>query len=106
VNHQLQQLFYFCLEAKGLFFGDSHLMSSFVDQGLNRPGKYWDTGKDFKTFCDGNIRARRRKAAQRHADFRKAVRSTSTAAPHQVHQIIDLRCRMALARKLLLLGEL
>jgi hypothetical protein len=28
VNHQLQQLFYFCLEAKGFFFGNSHLVSS------------------------------------------------------------------------------
>jgi hypothetical protein len=28
VDHQLQQLFYFCLEAKGFFFGDSHFVSS------------------------------------------------------------------------------
>jgi hypothetical protein len=51
VNHELQQLFYFCLEAKGFFFGNCHLVPrGWVNEGLKINGleQYRDTDKDFK----------------------------------------------------------
>jgi hypothetical protein len=37
------------LEPKGFFFGYSHLISSLLS-GLDRPVRYWDSGKDFKGY--------------------------------------------------------
>jgi hypothetical protein len=47
VNHQLQQLFDFCLEPKGFFFGYSHLISSFVS-GVGQTGSILGYRKGFQ----------------------------------------------------------